>query len=280
MSDKNPFPGENNTGHIWDDNIRELDNPPPNWWMLAFWASMAWVVVYAILYPMFPGITSYTKGIMGWTSIGEYKEGLSEVVEARSEYEARIKDKSAAEILADPDLKGYTLAAAKVLFGDNCASCHGSKGQGGPGFPVLVDDDWLFGGSVEAVEQTITNGRKGIMTSNSKIMSGIEIDQLAQDIMAGTVTANPLFTAKGCIACHGPQGKGMHILGSANLTDKIWRFAEEDQLASIKYTITHGVNDASDSQTRQAEMPVFGNRLSKDEIKKLTVYVKDLTGGQ
>ncbi|MEJ1382002.1 MAG: cytochrome-c oxidase, cbb3-type subunit III [Candidatus Sedimenticola sp. (ex Thyasira tokunagai)] len=280
MSDKNPFPGENNTGHIWDDNIRELDNPPPRWWMLAFWASMAWVLVYVVLYPAIPGITSYTKGIMGWTSIGEYKEGLDEVVAARSEYEARIKDKSAAEILADPDLKGYTLAAAKVLFGDNCAACHGSKGQGAPTFPVLVDDDWLFGGSVETVEQTITNGRKGIMTSNSKIMSGIEIDQLAQDIMAGTVTANPNFTAKGCIACHGPQGKGMHILGSANLTDKIWRFAEEDQLASIKYTITHGVNDASDSQTRQAEMPVFGNRLSKDEIKKLTVYVKDLTGGQ
>ncbi|MEJ1297740.1 MAG: cytochrome-c oxidase, cbb3-type subunit III [Candidatus Sedimenticola sp. (ex Thyasira tokunagai)] len=280
MSDKNPFPGENNTGHIWDDNIRELDNPPPRWWMLAFWASMAWVLVYVVLYPAIPGITSYTKGIMGWTSIGEYKEGLDEVVAARSEYEARIKDKSAAEILADPDLKGYTLAAAKVLFGDNCAACHGSKGQGAPTFPVLVDDDWLFGGSVETVEQTITNGRKGIMTSNSKIMSGIEIDQLAQDIMAGTVTANPNFTAKGCIACHGPQGKGMHILGSANLTDKIWRFAEEDQLASIKYTITHGVNDASDSQTRQAEMPVFGDRLSKDEIKKLTVYVKDLTGGQ
>ncbi len=212
MSDKNPFPGENNTGHIWDDNIRELDNPPPRWWMLAFWASMAWVLVYVVLYPAIPGITSYTKGIMGWTSIGEYKEGLSEVVEARSEYEARIKDKSAAEILADPDLKGYTLAAAKVLFGDNCASCHGSKGQGGPGFPVLVDDDWVFGGSVETVEQTITNGRKGVMTANGSTMSGIEIDQMAQDILAGKVTSNPLYVAKGCIACHGVDGKGMQVL--------------------------------------------------------------------
>ncbi|MES9904309.1 MAG: cytochrome-c oxidase, cbb3-type subunit III [Sedimenticola sp.] len=280
MSDKNPFPGENNTGHIWDDNIRELDNPPPNWWMLAFWASIAWVVIYAVLYPMFPGISGNTKGIMGWSQIKEYNEGLNEVMSARADYEARIKDKSAAQILADPDLKGYTLAAAKVLFGDNCASCHGSKGQGVPSFPILVDDDWLFGGSVEAVEQTITGGRKGIMTANSKTMSAVEIDQLAQDILNGKAVSNPLFMAKGCFACHGPDAKGVQAMGSANLTDKIWRFAEEDQLASINYTITHGVNDTSDSMTRQAEMPVFGNRLSKDEIKKLTVYVKDLTGGQ
>lgn len=284
MSDKNPFPGENNTGHIWDDNIRELDNPPPNWWMLAFWASIAWVVIYAILYPMFPGISGNSKGIMGWSQIGEYREGLEEVIGARAEYEGRIKDLSAAQILADPELKGYTVAAAKVLYGDNCAACHGSKGQGAPSFPVLVDDDWIYGGEVENVELSITNGRKGIMTANSKVLSAEELDQLSRDVLDGTVTSNPLYAAKGCIACHGPDGKGMHILGSANLTDKIWRFAEEDQLASIKYTIAHGVNDASDSLTRQAEMPAFGNRpinpLSKDEIKKLTVYVKDLSGGQ
>ncbi len=118
------------------------------------------------------------------------------------------------------------------------------------------------------------------MTANSKTMSAVEIDQLAQDILNGKAVSNPLFMAKGCFACHGPDAKGVQAMGSANLTDKIWRFAEEDQLASINYTITHGVNDTSDSMTRQAEMPVFGNRLSKDEIKKLTVYVKDLTGGQ
>ncbi len=263
MSDKNPFPGENNTGHIWDDNLRELDNPPPRWWTIAFWVSMAWVVVYAVLYPMFPGISGNTKGILGWSQVKEYNEGFAEVMTARADYEARIKGMSAAEILTNPDLKNYTLAAAKVLFGENCASCHGSKGQGGPSFPVLVDDDWLFGSSAEIVEQTITHGRKGMMTANSSTMSEAEIDQMSQDIMAGTITTNPLYAAKGCIGCHGVDGKGVQALGSANLTDKIWRFAEEDQLASVKYTITHGVNFPVDSQTRQAEMPVFGNRFEQ-----------------
>ncbi len=116
MSDKNPFPGENNTGHIWDDNIRELDNPPPIGGCWRFWASIAWVVIYAVLYPMFPGISGNTKGIMGWSQIKEYNEGLNEVMSARADYEARIKDKSAAQILADPDLKGYTLAAARCCL--------------------------------------------------------------------------------------------------------------------------------------------------------------------
>lgn len=280
MADHNPFPGENNTGHIWDDNLRELSNPPPRWWMIAFWASVIWWIAYGVLYPMWPGLSGFTKGTMGWTQIKEYQEGVDEVTAVRAEFEQKIASMSAKDILADEGLSAYTIASAKVLFGDNCAACHGSGGQGNPSFPVLVDDDWLFGGAIETIEQTVTNGRKGVMTAHGKILQPQEIDTLANAVMAGSVTSEPLFQQKGCIACHSPDGKGLQVLGAANLTDSIWRFAEDDQLASVKYTIAHGVNAMDDPQTRVAEMPKFGNRLSKDDIKKLAVYVYKLGGGQ
>lgn len=280
MSDKNPFPGENNTGHVWDDNLRELDNPPPRWWTIAFWASMAWFVAYGVLYPMWPVGQEASKGVLGWTQMQEYNEGLAEVKAVRAQYETKLAGMSAKEILADEGLSAYTVASVKVLFGDYCGACHGSGGQGGPGFPVIADDDWLFGGSIEKIEETITVGRKGIMLAHGKTLSEAEITKLSQAIVDGKPAAEPLFATKACLACHGPEGKGMQVLGSANLTDAVWRFDEADRLASAQYTIAHGVNDASDPLTREAEMPSFKDRLSKDEIKKLAIYVYKLGGGQ
>jgi cytochrome c oxidase cbb3-type subunit 3 len=280
MADNNPFPGENNTGHIWDDNLRELNNPPPRWWMIAFWASVLWWVAYGFIYPMWPIGQDSTKGFTGWTQMNEYQQGVDEVEAVRAQYEDKLKGMTAAQILADEGLSAYTVASAKVLFGDYCAACHGSGGQGGPGFPVLADDDWLYGGAIETLEQTITMGRKGIMTAHGKILSAEEVDKLAQATVSGNPAAEPLFLQKGCIACHGMDGKGMAALGSANLTDAVWRFDEADRLASAKYTIAHGVNDVTDPETREAVMPAFGDRLSKDEIKKLAVYVYKFGGGQ
>jgi cytochrome c oxidase cbb3-type subunit 3 len=283
MADKNPFPGENNTGHIWDDNIRELANPPPRWWMIAFWASIIWWIAYGVLYPMWPIGEEPTKGILGWSSMQEYQEGLAEVEAVRAEYEEQIQALSAKEILADPGLTAYTVASAKVLFGDNCAACHGTGGQGNPGFPVLADDDWLYGGAVDNIIQTLQMGRKGIMTAHGKILSEEEIDSLAEAIVAGKPTSDPNFTNKGCIACHGMDGKGMQVLGSANLTDGIYRFqpeSGESLLDSVKYTIKYGVNDATEPKSREAVMPKFGDRLADNEIKKLAVYVYQFGGGQ
>jgi len=283
MADNNPFPGENNTGHIWDDNVRELSNPPPRWWMIAFWASVLWWVAYGILYPMWPTPSGNTKGVMGWSQMQEYEQGLAEVEAVRREFEDKIKSLSAKEILADPGLSDYTVASAKVLFGDNCAACHGSGGQGGPGFPVLADDDWLYGGSIETITQSVTNGRKGMMLAQGKNLTDAELDSLANAVLAGNPTSDPNFAAKGCIACHGMDGKGMQVLGSANLTDKVFRFLPgpgETQLDSIKYTIRYGVNDPTEPKTRQALMPTFSQRVSTDDIKKLAVYVYKFGGGQ
>ncbi len=280
MADNNPFPGENNTGHIWDDNIRELDNPPPGWWMISFWASIAFFIGYGVLYPFLPIGNEPTKGLLDWTQISEYQKGLDEVNAVRAPYEEKIKDLTAKQILEDESLTTYTVASSKVLFGDFCAACHGGGGQGGPEYPVLVDDDWLYGGSVEVIEQTITNGRKATMTAHANILKPEETEELVKAVMDGNPTEAPLYTAKGCIACHGADGKGLQVLGAANLTDKIWRFPAQDQAESVRYTIMHGVNFAGDAKTREAIMPVFGDRLSKDEIKKLAVYVYKLGGGQ
>ena len=192
-----------------------------------------------------------------------------------------MKGMSAAAIVADDELSNYVIRSAKVLFGDNCSACHGSGGQGIVSFPVLADDDWLYGGTVEDIEASITMGRKGMMPAQSALVSSDEAEKLASAILAGNIASEPLFMEKGCAGCHGVDGKGIAPLGSANLTDSIYRFVAEDQAYSIKHTIMHGVNDPSDPQTRNAEMPTFGGtKLSESDIKKLAVYVHKLGGGQ
>ncbi len=285
MSDKSNAFGAPDTGHVWDDNLRELTNQPPKWWMLGMHASWILVVLYTILYPAWPTLTSHTKGVLGWTSIGEYKESLAAIEEVRGKYESRLPGMSAAAILADNELNNYVQRSAKVLFGDNCAACHGAGGQGNPGYPVLADDDWLYGGDINAIMASVTNGRKGNMPAHSGTLSAQELDNVAKHVQAlsqGSEYApgKEVFMGKGaCFACHGPEGKGMAALGAANLTDAIWRFGDGD-LDSIKYTIAHGVNAPNNPQTRNADMPAWKDRLTETEIKKLAVYVHQLGGGQ
>ncbi len=281
MSDNsNPY-GAPDTGHVWDDTLRELTNQPPKWWMIGFHASWIVVLAYGLIYPMWPMVDTHTKGLTGWTSIKEYKEDLKAIEAKRAKYEEQLPGKSAAAILADDELSNYVVRSAKVLFGDNCAACHGAGGQGNPGFPVLADDDWLYGGSIETIQQSITNGRNGMMPAHGAQLSDAEVNELADAVMSGNPSSSPLFQAKGCFACHGMDGKGNPMLGAADLTDGIWRFASKDQRESVKYTITHGVNDPQDPQTREAVMPKFGGgKLSDTEIKKLAVYVHKLGGGQ
>ncbi|MCU7938488.1 MAG: cytochrome-c oxidase, cbb3-type subunit III [gamma proteobacterium symbiont of Bathyaustriella thionipta] len=285
MSEHNPFPDEGNTGHIWDDNLRELSNPPPNWWMMAWYASIAFVIGYGLIYPMIPLATTHTKGFTGWTAIGEYKADLAAVEAARKPYEDKIAAMSAKEILADEALSTYVEHSGKVLFGDNCSACHGAGGAGNVGFPVLADDDWLFGGTIEQIQTTITNGRKGMMTAHAATLSAAEIDTLANYVVGlsegnADEKGKALFQSKACFACHGMDAKGMAALGSANLTDGIWRFDEADKVASAKRTIAHGVNAAGDAKTRNAEMPAFKDKLSEADIKKMAVYVYKFGGGK
>lgn len=286
MSDKHNAGDVPTTGHVWDDDLADFTNQPPKWWMLGLTASAIWVVVYWLWYPSVPLSTggSFFKGVGGWTAIGEMEADKSVVDEVRGKYEAKLKDMTPAAILADSELSEYVTRSGKVLFGDNCAACHGTNGVGthdkqGLFAPILNDDDWLYGGTIDAIHETIAGGRQGIMPAHQGTLSDADIGTLANAIASGNPTSTPLFAESGCTACHGEDGKGIQAMGSANLTDSVWRF--DGSVEGIKYTIAHGVN-ADTAETRNAVMPAFkqAGKLSDAEIKKLAVYVYKFGGGQ
>ncbi|MTI62542.1 cytochrome-c oxidase, cbb3-type subunit III [Methylophaga sp.] len=308
MADNKKNPNEvSDTGHEWD-GIRELENPPPRWWTNALYLSGLLVLVYFILYPSLPLINESTKGLLGWTMIKEYKENLAEVEAKRAPFEEKLEAMTAEEILADQDMRNYAVGSSKVLYGDNCAACHGTGGIPAPGsgYPILADDDWLYGGDVNTIVETLAKGRQGMMMAHKDTLKPEEVDGLVQFVVnaaegKATEAGWKLFNEKGCVGCHGADAKGIHALGSANLTDQIWRFSGEPE--EIRYTILHGVNDPSDPKTRVAVMPAWNEklavklealkweeepeydgtetqRLTETEIKKLAVYVHQFGGGQ
>ncbi len=306
------------TGHEWD-GIREFDNPCPRWWLNLLYISGLFVIVYFILYPSLPLVNGSTKGLLGWTQINEYKENLAEVEAARAPFEEKLAAMSGEDILVDYDMLNYVVGSSKVLFGDNCAACHGTGGnpQVGSGYPVLADDDWLYGGTIDDIMMSISNGRMGMMPAHAELLTDEEVDNLVQFVV-DTSNGVPndvgmaLYNSKGCVACHGTDSKGIKSIGSANFTDKIWRFSgAEDE---IRNTILHGVNSTNDTSTRIAVMPQWSKklaiimearayaieegddpndidwddelegdeaeRLTETEIKKLAVYVHQFGGGQ
>jgi len=300
MSDnQNSAGGVPTTGHVWDDDLGDFVNQPPKWWMLGLTASAIWVVVYFAMYPSIPFATSGTffKGIGlpgtgQWSAIKELAEDQAVLDAVRKPYEDKLKDMTPAAILADSELSEYVSRSGKVLFSDNCAGCHGQNGVGseqtGAKFavreqglmaPILLDDDWLFGGSIDDIHASITGGRQGMMMAHKDMLSDAELDTLANAVAAGTPASTPLFAEKGCTACHGEDGKGVAAMGSANLTDKIWRF--DGSLEGIKHTIKFGVN-SGDAESRDAVMPNFteAGKLSDVDMKKLAVYVYKFGGGQ
>ncbi len=299
MSEKHDVTGVPTTGHVWDDSLADFANQPPKWWMLGLAASAIWVVVYWLYYPSVPVPSSNTffKGIGGWTAIKEMDADKSEVDAVRGKYEAKLKNMTPAAILADSELTEYVKRSGKVLFGDNCAPCHGTNGVGakdkdGLVAPILNDDDWLYGGQIDNIHTTISGGRQAVMVAHKDSLSAQQIDDVANYVKAmsdegkdkadtdsAVAAGKKVFMESDCTSCHGADAKGMQAMGSANLTDKIWRF--DGSLEGIKRTITYGVN-SGDPKARIAIMPNFkeAGKLSDSEIKKLAVYVYKFGGGQ
>jgi cytochrome c oxidase cbb3-type subunit 3 len=293
MSDNHDAGGVSTTGHVWDDDLADFANQPPKWWMLGLTASAIWCVVYFLYYPSIPVSTEhgFFKGIGGWSAISEMQADESIVDKVRGQYEAKLKNMTPAAILADKDLSEYVTRSGKVLFGDNCAACHGTNGVGtadklGLIAPKLNDDDWLYGGKIDDIYTTITGGRQGVMTPHKGVLTDQQIDDVAKWVKASSegkgddpqvAAGKKVFQTSDCTACHGPDAKGMQAMGSANLTDKIWRF--DGSLDGIKRTITYGVNAGPGS--RVAIMPSFkeAGKLSDTEMKKLAVYVYKFGGG-
>ncbi|HEU0186412.1 MAG TPA: cytochrome-c oxidase, cbb3-type subunit III [Gallionellaceae bacterium] len=295
------------TGHVWDDDLADLVNQPPKWWMLGLAASAIWVVVYWLMYPSVPLASSgsFFKGIGlpgsgQWSAIKEMEADQKQVDDMRSKYENRLKGMTPAAILADSELTEYVTRSGKVLFSDNCGACHGQNGAGtvqqggkfamreqGLMAPRLDDDDWLYGGTIDKVHESIAGGRQGVMTAHKDTLSAQQIDDVAKWVLASSegkgdsaefAAGKKVFATSDCVSCHGADAKGLQVMGSANLTDKIWRF--DGTLEGIKQTIAYGVNVGPDS--RNAVMPNFTEaaKLSPAEIKKLAVYVYKLGGGK
>ncbi len=299
MSEKHDVTGVPTTGHVWDDDLADFANQPPKWWMLGLASSAIFVVVYCLYYPAvpLPSSNTFTKGIGGWTAIKEMDADKSEVDAVRGKYEAKLKNLAPAAILADSDLTEYVKRSGKVLFGDNCAPCHGTNGVGiknkdGLFAPILNDDDWLYGGKIDNIYTTISGGRQAVMTAHKDSLSAQQIDDVANYVKAmsdegkdkadadsAVAAGKEVFMKSDCTSCHGADAKGMQAMGSANLTDKIWRF--DGSLDGIKRTITFGVNNG-DPKARVAVMPNFkeAGKLSDSDIKKLAVYVYKFGGGQ
>jgi cytochrome c oxidase cbb3-type subunit 3 len=279
--------GTSTTGHEWD-GLRELNTPLPRWWLWTFYATIIWAIAYWVVYPAWPLISSSTQGVLGWHSRSAVESDLTALKAARGPMVAKLAATPVAGIINDPQLLDFARAQGRVAFGDNCAPCHGAGGGGARGYPNLNDDDWLWGGKLAAIEQTIRHGARsgdpkdheGNMPAFGRegILKPDQISAVASYVrsLSGLPTEKGIDLALGkkvfadnCAVCHGPEGKGNREVGAPNLTDHIWLYGPD------KATIMQGVQNG-----RGGEMPAWQGRLSDPIIKALTVYVYTFGGGE
>jgi len=257
---------DNTTGHVWDEDLRELNNPLPRWWMGLFVVTVVFAAVYLVFYP---GLGSHA-GSLGWSSAGQLAAETARAEAALKPVYARYASMGPEELARDAQAMGI----GERLYLNNCAACHGSDARGSKGFPNLTDRDWLWGGSFEAVKETLTKGRLGVMPPMAAALGGpdevrnvahyvLSLSGSAHDSVAAAL-GKPRFGA--CAGCHGAHGKGNPALGAPNLTDKVWLHGwGEGAIVSI---VTAG---------KQNQMPAFGQRLSPEQIHVLAGYVLSLS---
>lgn len=279
--------GTPTTGHSWD-GIKELNTPLPRWWILTFYATIVWAIGYWVVYPAWPLISGYTAGVFHYSTRADVATELANLEKIRGVKMVSLGAASLADIEKDPALLALARARGKVVFGDNCAPCHGSGGAGAKGYPNLNDDDWLWGGSLDQIMQTIAFGARsghgkaheGNMLAFGKdgILKKDEIATVANYVRSlsglptrkdGDLAEGQKLFATNCASCHGEQGKGNIEFGAPNLTDQIWLYGSDE--ATVIETITNG---------RAGVMPAWGGRLDPATIKAITVYVHSLGGGQ
>ena len=287
MSDKHidEVSGVETTGHEWD-GIRELNNPLPRWWLWTFYATIIWAIGYTIAYPAWPMLTDNTKGMLGWSSRGAVATEMNEAEAARATLVEKIKGTEVADILADNEMRTFAVAAGASTFKVYCSQCHGSGAQGGPGYPNLNDDDWIWGGDIAAIHQTIAHGirynedddtRVSEMPAFGEILDADQVKQVAAYVVSLSGTPADAAAAKegeavfaeNCASCHGEDAKGMAETGAPNLADSLWLYGSgEDAVAAQIRAPKHGV------------MPGWLPRLGDVKVKELAVYVHSLGGGK
>jgi cytochrome c oxidase cbb3-type subunit 3 len=281
-----PISGAETTGHEWD-GIKELDNPLPRWWLWTWYACIAFAVVYWVLMPSWPGVNGYWRGLLHKSDRVQVGRELHALDVLRGDQMAQLRSASLETIEKTPALQALAFNAGQSVFGDNCATCHGQGATGGKGYANLRDDVWIWGGSLEQIQQTITHGARSADPATHTLQmpafgrDGVlkpeQINDLTEYVVAlshrradpaAVARAQSIF-AEQCAACHGPQGLGGQQLGAPNLTDADWLYGADR--ASIHDQIVNG---------RGGVMPAWGGRLSPETIKALTVYIHANAGGQ
>jgi cytochrome c oxidase cbb3-type subunit III len=279
--------GTRTVGHEWD-GIEELDTPMPRWWLLTFYATIIFAIGYVVVYPALPGLTGATKGALGWSSRGELEKAMQADAARKEPILAAIAITPIEQLPGKPELMQAAIQGGAAAFKTHCVQCHGSGAAGSPGYPNLNDDDWLWGGDLKAIEQTITHGIRNpdVAETHSSLMpafgrDGILAPPQVQDIVshvrvisgqekASTASGRgaALFEAN-CAVCHGPAGHGMREFGAPNLADGIWLYGGDR--AALAKTIT---------DSRKGVMPAWNGVLSPVTIRMLAAYVHALGGGE
>jgi cytochrome c oxidase cbb3-type subunit 3 len=280
--------GQTTTGHEWD-GIRELNTPLPRWWLWTFYACILFAIVYWVLYPAWPLVSGFSHGALGYSSRGQVAEDIQAIQAQRAQTEAGLDKASVTQIVADKKLLSLALAHGKAAFAEDCAPCHGSGGQGSKGYRNLTNEDWLWGGTLDDIQTTITHGIRADYDKDTRssampafgrdgVLKPEEIRQVASYVRtlsklepeAGVdVAAGKKVFADNCAVCHGDDGKGNLAMGSANLTDGLQLYGGD--FKDLIQTITYA---------RNSTMPAWGARLDPVTIKSLAVYVHSLGAGQ
>lgn len=258
--------GDNTTGHVWDGDLTELNNPLPRWWMWLFIITVVFSVVYLVLYP---GAGSFA-GSLRWTSVGQHQAEQQAARDAMAPVYARYAAATADTLIGDPAAMGI----GERLFVNNCAACHGSDGRGSKGFPNLTDSDWLHGGDHATIIKTITEGRVGMMPPLAAVVGDAkDLHNVAQYVLSlsggahdsiAAAAGKPKFAV--CGGCHGPDGKGNPALGAPNLADKVWLHGWGEE--AIVAMVTNGKTNV---------MPAQAQRLTPEQIHVLGAYVMSLS---
>lgn len=259
-------PGEADTGHVWDDDLREYNNPLPRWWLNLFVITTVFGALYLAFYP---GLGNFA-GKLGWTSQKQLQQKLDAFKAQRDRQFAAFRDRDVASLSADPGAR----ALGRGIFLNNCAGCHGADATGALGFPNLTDKDWLYGGTPEAIVASVTGGRNGQMPAFNGSIDAETVDALVRYVAhwddpkldAATRERAQKQFAITCFACHGPDGHGNPLIGAPNLTDGIWLHGGTRE--RIRETILFG---------RKSAMPAHEKILTPDEIKLVAAYVYGLS---
>lgn len=261
---------DNTTGHVWDGDLRELNNPMPRWWMWLFVSTVVFSVFYLIAYP---GLGSFS-GQLGWSQVGAYEKEVERAEVELAPLYARFNSMSAKEIAQDAP----AMAIGANLFQNNCAQCHSSDARGGKSFPNLTDGDWLYGGDPEQIHTTITNGRMGIMPPMAAAVgSEDDVQNLAHYVLSLSNSEHDAAKAQlgqekfvACAACHGMDGKGNQAIGAPNLTDEVWLHGWGE--AFIIDMVNNGKTNIMPAQAKE-----HGGKLTPEQVNVLTAYVWSLS---